>query len=77
MAYTLCCVAKRIVKIMTQKVQTLIYYPDGTVAKRIDDFLYQPIKDELIIKGKAWRIFSQTDEIYLEGWLVRKLELTQ
>ena len=62
---------------MTQKVQTLIYYPDGTVAKRIDDFLYQPIKDELIIKGKVWRIFSQTDEIYLEGWLVRKLELTQ
>jgi hypothetical protein len=64
-------------KIMTQKKQTLIYYPDGTVAKRIDDFLYQPINDELIIEGRKWRIFRKSDEIDIEGWLVRKLELSQ
>ena len=62
---------------MTQKTQTLIYYPDGNVAKRIDDFLYQPINDELIIKGKVWKIFKKSDEIDVEGWLVRKLELSQ
>lgn len=55
--------------------QTLIYYPDGAVAKRIDNFLYQPISEELVIKGVVWKIVNKTDEIDIEGWLIRRIEL--
>lgn len=60
---------------MIQKTQTLICYPDGTVAKRIDDFLYQPTSDELIIEGRIWRIFKKIDKFDEEGWLVRRIEI--
>jgi hypothetical protein len=62
---------------MTQKTQTLIIYPNGDIAKRIDNFLYQPITSVIILKDEAWKIHSKQDEFDCEGWLVRKIHLTK
>jgi len=62
---------------MTQKTQTLIIYPNGDAAKRIDDFLYQPISKVLILKDEVWNISSIEDEFNTGGWLVRKIFLTK
>ena len=39
---------------MGQKTQTLIILPNGDIAKRIDDFLYQPIGNVIIIEDYEW-----------------------
>lgn len=59
---------------MGQKIQTLIMLPNGDVAKRIDDFLYQPLNCVIIndIEWYKWRIY---DEFDCEDWLVRKIWL--
>lgn len=62
---------------MTQKTQTLFIYPNGDIAKRVDDFLYQPINKVIIIEDREWDIKRQYDEFDWEGWLVRKIYLTQ
>ena len=61
---------------MGQKTQTLIMLPNGDVAKRIDDFLYQTL-DFIIINDTEWHKWRQYDEFDCEGWLVRKIWLKQ
>jgi hypothetical protein len=56
------------------KTQTLIFTPEGNVAVRIDDFLYQP-SSTIIVNDKQYDKYNQYDEIGLDGWLVRKIEL--
>ena len=56
------------------KTQTLIYYPNGDIAQRIDDFLYEP-RDILIIKHTYFKIRKVRDEIDIENCLVRKIYL--
>lgn len=63
---------------MVQKTQTLIILPNGDIAKRIDDFLYQPpIGSVIIIDDYEWQIKTMYDEFDCEGWLVRKIRLKQ
>jgi hypothetical protein len=62
---------------MTQKTQTLIIYPNGDVAKRMNDFLYKPISNTLILKDEVWNIYKMRDEFETDGWLVRKIHLTK
>ena len=61
---------------MEQKTQTLIIYPNGDVAKRMDDFLYQPLEC-IIIKDIEYNKWVQYDEFYCEDWLLRKIRLKQ
>ena len=63
-------------KIMAQKTQTLIIHPNGDVAKRMDDFLYQPLEC-IIIKDIEYHKWVQYDEFDCEDWLVRKIRLKQ
>lgn len=58
---------------LKQKLQTLILESSGNVVKRIDDYLYNPLYDVIIIKGIKYRIYRKYDEIDIDGWLVRKL----
>jgi hypothetical protein len=60
---------------MEQKTRTLIMLPNGDVAKCIDNFLYQPISDIIIINDYEWKIKSMYDEFDCEDWLVRKIRL--
>ena len=62
---------------MEQKVQTLIMLPNGDVAKRIDNFLYQPIGNVIIINDYEWKIKSMYDEFDCVDLLVRKIWLKQ
>jgi hypothetical protein len=64
-------------KNMEQKTQTLFIYPDGSVAKRIDDFLYHPITNTIYINGDIWKIRKTEDEFDTEDWLVRRIHLTK
>ncbi len=61
---------------MEQKTQTLIMYPNGDVAKRIDNFLYQPL-NAIIIDDVEYHKFNIYDEFDCEGWLIRKIWLKQ
>ena len=61
---------------MAQKTQTLIMYPNGDVAKRMDDFLYQPTTT-IIIKDIEYRKYNMYDEFDCEDWLVRKIWLKE
>lgn len=60
-----------------QKTQTLIYFPNGDVAKRIDDMLYEPISDILMIGGKTYVIKLKYDEIDYDGWIRRYITLKE
>ena len=51
---------------MGQKTQTLIILPNGDIAKRIDDFLYQPIGNVIIIEDYEWQI-KVTCRVYAFG----------
>jgi len=59
---------------MKQKSQTLIWYPDGTIAKRIDNYLYHPM-NSITIDGQEWTMWDIYDEFDMEGWLVRTILL--
>jgi|TARA_R110000782_G_scaffold144626_1_gene237465 hypothetical protein len=61
---------------MAQKTQTLIMYPNADVAKRMDDFLYQPLKT-IIIKDVQYTKYHMYDEFDCENWLVRKIWLEE
>lgn len=58
---------------MPQKTQTIIVYPDGCIAKRMDDFLYQPVQ-LITVNGVEYRDFTVTDE-FDEDMLLRKIRL--
>lgn len=62
---------------MGQKTQTLIILPNGDIAKLIDDFLYQPIGNVIIIEDYEWQIKAMYDEFDCDGLLVRKVRLKQ
>jgi hypothetical protein len=51
-------------------------YPNGDVAKRIDDFLYQPTST-IIIKDIEYHKYNMYDEFDCENWLVRKIWLKE
>lgn len=59
---------------MGQKTQTLIIFPNGDVAKRIDDFLYTPTIP-LILDDKVWYDLDVHDEFDCGDWLVRIIKL--
>lgn len=60
---------------MSQKTQTLIIFSNGEIAKRMDDFLYYPHGDTLILNYKEFLIGNIIDEFDSENWLVRKIYL--
>jgi len=58
---------------MKLNTQTLFITPEGENIQRIDDFLYNPIGDVVIIGDHVWNITDTIDEFEDGNWLVRKI----